>query len=234
MVNSQITHGFILINKNTGISSHSVVNKLRRITGIRKIGHAGTLDPLASGLMILAIGREATKKIDQYVKLDKEYIATLHLGAETDTYDREGNEVFCDKEFSERKINQEIIENILKSFVGPLDQIPPMFSAKKVKGQRLYDLARKGIEIERKASKINIYKIDFISYEAPLLKIKIKCSSGTYIRSIAFDFGRALGCGAYLEALERTEIGKFRIEDSFLIEELGEGNWEGKILKNAL
>lgn len=234
MVNSQITHGFILINKSTGISSHTVVNKLRRITGIRKIGHAGTLDPLASGLMILAIGREATKKIDQYVKLDKEYIATLHLGAETDTYDREGNEVFCDKEFSERKINQEIIENILKNFVGPQEQIPPMFSAKKVKGQRLYDLARKGIEIERKASKINIYKIEYISYEAPLLKIKIKCSSGTYIRSIAFDFGRALGCGAYLEALERTEIGKFRIEDSFLIEELGEGNWMEKILKNAL
>jgi len=142
--------------------------------------------------------------------------------------------VFCDKEFSERKINQEIIENILRNFVGPQEQIPPMFSAKKVKGQRLYDLARKGIEIERKASKINIYKIEYISYEAPLLKIKIKCSSGTYIRSIAFDFGRALGCGAYLEALERTEIGKFRIEDSFLIEELGEGNWEQKILKNAL
>ena len=234
MTISQIQSGFILINKQTGISSHTVVNRLRRITSIRKIGHAGTLDPLASGLMILAIGRDATRKIDQYVKLDKEYIATLHLGAETDTYDREGEVINVDPNFSDRKIDEKIIQEILNKFLGEQDQIPPMFSAKKVNGQKLYDLARKGIEIERKPSRINIYNIEFISYSSPLLKIKIKCSSGTYIRSIAFDFGRALGCGAYLEALERTEIGEFRIEKSFKLEELDSGNWAEKVLKVAL
>ena len=234
MTISQIQSGFILINKQTGISSHTVVNRLRRITSIRKIGHAGTLDPLASGLMILAIGRDATRKIDQYVKLDKEYIATLHLGAETDTYDREGEVINVDPNFSDRKIDEKINQEILNKFLGEQDQIPPMFSAKKVNGQKLYDLARKGIEIERKPSRINIYNIEFISYSSPLLKIKIKCSSGTYIRSIAFDFGRALGCGAYLEALERTEIGEFRIEKSFKLEELDSGNWAEKVLKVAL
>ncbi|MDO8261452.1 MAG: tRNA pseudouridine(55) synthase TruB [Candidatus Magasanikbacteria bacterium] len=231
MTISQIQSGFILINKQTGISSHTVVNRLRRITSIRKIGHAGTLDPLASGLMILAIGRDATRKIDQYVKLDKEYIATLHLGAETDTYDREGEVINVDPNFSDRKIDEKIIQEILNKFLGEQDQIPPMFSAKKVNGQKLYDLARKGIEIERKPSRINIYNIEFIIYSSPLLKIKIKCSSGTYIRSIAFDFGRALGCGAYLEALERTEIGEFKIEKSFKLEELDSGNWAEKVLR---
>lgn len=224
MINNSDFAGFILINKETGISSHGVINKLRRLTGIRKIGHAGTLDPLASGLMIIAIGRQATRQIDQYVKLDKEYLATLHLGAETDTYDREGKIINTDEKFLVRNINEEIIIEKLKLFIGEQEQVPPMFSAKKVQGRRLYELARKGIEIERKPAKVSIYNMELISYSEPLLKIKIRCSSGTYIRSIAFDLGRALGCGAYLEALERTEIGEFRIEDSYLIKDLDNRN----------
>lgn len=222
-------HGFILINKEFGPSSHSVINALRKITGIKKIGHAGTLDPFASGLMVVAIGRTATREIDKYVKLDKEYIATLHLGAETDSYDREGEITNENKEVL-KKIGEEKIKEELKKFIGEQDQVPPMFSAKKVGGKRLYKLARQGVEIKREPVSITIYNIEFISYEKPFLKIKIKCSSGTYIRSIAYDFGRVLGCGAYLENLERTQIGDFDIKNSYKIKDLDKDNWEEKLL----
>jgi len=222
-------HGFILINKEFGPSSHSVINALRKITGIKKIGHAGTLDPFASGLMVVAIGRTATREIDKYVKLDKEYIATLHLGAETDSYDREGIIINENKE-SLAKIDEKNIKVELKKFIGEQDQVPPMFSAKKVAGKRLYKLARQGVEIRREPVQIKIYNVEFISYAKPLLKIKIKCSSGTYIRSIAYDFGKILGCGAYLEDLERTQIGEFDIMNSYKIKDLNLDNWEEKLL----
>jgi tRNA pseudouridine55 synthase len=222
-------HGFILINKEFGPSSHSVINALRKITGIKKIGHAGTLDPFASGLMIVAIGRTATREIDKYVKLDKEYIATLHLGAETDSYDREGK-IINEKKSTVDKISEKFIQEELKKFIGEQEQIPPMFSAKKVGGKRLYKLARQGVEIKREPVPITIHNIEFISYKKPLLKIKIKCSSGTYIRSIAYDFGRALGCGAYLEDLERTQIGEFDIKNSYKIKDVNSDNWEEKLL----
>lgn len=226
--NSDIA-GFILINKEVGPSSFNVVTNLRKITGIKKIGHAGTLDPFASGLMIVAIGRKATRAISKYVKLNKEYVATLHLGAETDTFDREGL-IFNNKEdLLDKDIDLKIIKDKLKDFVGKQLQTPPMFSAKKVNGKKLYELARKGIEIERKPVPITIHKIKFISYDKPIIKIKIKCSSGTYIRSIAYDFGRALGCGAYLENLERTKIGKFKIEDSSKIKDLDLENWKERL-----
>ncbi len=216
--------GFLLINKKSGPTSHDVVDSLRKITGIRKIGHAGTLDPFASGLLLMAIGRKATKRIDQFVKKDKSYIATLELGATTDTYDREGMKTVKEN-YSAPSIEQ--MREMLSTFVGEQEQIPPMFSAKKVGGRKLYDLARKGIEIERKASLINIYNIDLIYFSWPRLEIEVKCSTGTYIRSLAFDIGEKLGCGAYLEELQRTAIEDFQLKKAYKIEDLDTNNWKG-------
>lgn len=215
--------GFLLINKDSGPTSHDVVDKLRRITGIRKIGHAGTLDPFATGVLLMAIGRQATKRIDHFVKKDKTYIATLKLGETTDTYDREGKKSTTES-FNIPEKNK--ILDVLKTFIGKQEQIPPMFSAKKIGGKKLYDLARKGIKIERKASQINIYKISLINYAWPILNIEVSCSTGTYIRSLAKDIGQELECGAYLEELERTSIENLEIKKAHKINELNKDNWK--------
>lgn len=214
--------GFIIINKEIGPTSHNIISRLRKITGIKKIGHAGTLDPFASGVLVVAVSREATREIDKYVKKDKKYIATLYLGATTDTYDMEGV-VVTKIQLSKSKIQE--VENVLSGFTGEQEQIPPMYSAKKVGGKKLYELARKGIEIERKPSKINIYSIKLLDYEWPRLKIAVHCSSGTYIRSLANDIGEKLGCGAYLESLERTAVGDFGIRQAVSTNELNKDNW---------
>jgi tRNA pseudouridine55 synthase len=215
--------GFILIDKEQGPTSHDIVDKLRKITKINKIGHAGTLDPMASGLLILAVGRQATKNISKYVKLDKEYEAEIFLGAETDTYDRLGKIV----NISNRQIADiETIIDILNEFEGELLQVPPMYSAKKHKGKKLYELARKGEMIERQPAKISIYEIKLISYDFPILKIKIQCSSGTYIRSLAHDIGIRIGVGAYLNNLRRTSIGSFEVEGAQKIDRLNSDNWQ--------
>lgn len=208
--------GFILINKPAGITSHDAVDQLRKITGIKKIGHAGTLDPFATGLLILAIGRQATKQIDHFVKLDKEYIAKLKFGAISDTYDKTGKITLeqCDP------IKISAIKKVLKKFTGQLQQIPPMYSAKKINGKKLYQLARQGKEIKRQPSQIIIYNIELLGYEWPFLELKIKCSSGTYIRSLAHDIGQQLNCGAYLEELKRIKIGKYNIDNAHKIENL--------------
>ncbi|MFH1412444.1 MAG: tRNA pseudouridine(55) synthase TruB [bacterium] len=213
--------GFILINKHSGPTSHDVVDELRKITDIKKIGHAGTLDPLASGLMILGISREATRKIDQFVKLDKEYVADIKLGAQTDTYDREGQIIKNDF----KAILEKEIKKVLKKFLGKQKQLPPMYSAKKIKGKKLYELARQGKEVERKPHNIEIYKIKLISYSWPELKIIINCSSGTYIRSLAHDIGQKLGCHAYLQELQRTKIGLFSLKQAVELNELNKKNY---------
>lgn len=204
-------NGFLLINKPSGPTSHDIINKLRRLTEIKKIGHAGTLDPFASGLLICAVGREATKEIDKFVKLDKEYIATLHLGAVTDSYDRTGKII---KEYAGKPITEEVIRKAVLGFVGEQLQIPPMFSAKKINGKKMYELARVGKEVERQPCAITIYEMEILSYDWPRLKIKVKCSTGTYIRTIAYDLGQKLGCGAYLEELERTKIGEYDVKEA--------------------
>jgi tRNA pseudouridine55 synthase len=219
--------GFILINKPAGITSHDVVDKLREITKIKKIGHAGTLDPFATGLLILGIGREFTKKLSIFQKKDKEYIATLRLGAESDTFDKEGKIVEKKvKKIPERKE----IEEVLKNFLGEIEQIPPAFSAKKIKGKKLYELARRGIKVKPKPQKVKIYEISILEYEFPYLKIKIKCSSGTYIRSLANDIGKKLGCGAYVEDLMRTKIGEFSIENAVELSKLTPQNWKNFLM----
>lgn len=220
--------GFIIINKPPGPTSFNIISKLRRITGIKKIGHAGTLDPFASGVLICAIGREATKKIKEFVGMDKEYITEVFLGAETDTYDRTG--LIKNYELKIKNYELKNVEKVLDRFKGKIQQEVPMYSATKIGGKKLYELARKGIEIERGKIDIEISNIEILDYKFPRLKIKVKCSSGTYIRSLAYDIGRELGCGAYLQELERTAIGDYKIEDAVDIEKLDENNWEKYLL----
>lgn len=221
--------GFILIDKESGPTSHNIVNRLRKITGIKKIGHAGTLDPFASGLMILAISRSSTKQIEKFLKLDKKYEAEVFLGKSTDTYDRCGQINF---EYQGEKILLEKIKKTIEQLSKKRTQIPPMYSAKKVNGKKLYELARKNIEIKRKPQKINIFYIKILKYKWPSLKIKIHCSSGTYIRTIADDLGKKLKCGAHLQELKRTEIGKYKLKKAIKIENLNQKNWNKFLLKN--
>ena len=215
--------GFILIDKLAGITSHDVVLKLRKITKIKKIGHAGTLDPMATGLLILGIGRKATKKLSFFQKLDKEYLVKIKLGAVSDTFDAEGKI----KEIEVKEIpSLEKIKKVLKEFEGEIEQIPPLFSAKKIKGKKAYELARKGIKVNLLPQKVKIYQIEILNYKFPYLEIKVNCSSGTYIRSLANDIGKRLGCGGYVEKLRRTKIGDFSVENAIKLKDLSSKNWE--------
>ncbi len=218
-----VPSGFILINKQVGPTSHNIVDQLRRITGIKKIGHAGTLDPFASGVLLMAIGRKATREISKYVKLDKSYVADLLLGAVSTTHDPEG-EITVTKNPQEPSLKE--VQRVIEKFIGEQEQIPPMFSAKKVGGKKLYQLARAGKTIERQASLVNIMSIEILSYAWPRLALNIHCSSGTYIRTLGSDIGLELGVGAYLEKLRRTSIGEFLLEKSVLVSDLSEDNWE--------
>ena len=200
-----------MINKPVGPTSFGVIARLRKITGIKKIGHAGTLDPAASGILLCAIGREATRQIFQFVKMDKEYEALIILGSISETFDREGEII---KKYSSKPIKIKEIRKTVDFFLGKQEQIPPMFSAKKVGGKKLCNLARKGIEIKREPAQIEIYKLKILKYRWPKLRLRIKCSSGTYIRSIAADLGAKLGCGAYLAGLVRTERTAKKIKEN--------------------
>ena len=219
--------GFILVDKPKGITSHDVVDKLREITQVRKIGHAGTLDPLGTGLLVLGIGRRATRKLSEFLKLDKEYIAKLRLGAVSDTFDKEGKIEF---KKVEKIPSREKIGKVIEKFIGKIYQTPPLYSAKKIKGKKAYVLARKGKKVELKTQKISIYKIKILRYKFPYLEIKINCSSGTYIRSLASDIGKALNCGALLEELRRTKIGNFSIEKAKKLDEINSENWENFLI----
>lgn len=203
------THGILLVDKAKRKSSFSIVSSLRKITKIQKIGHVGTLDPFATGLMVILIGKDYTTKAKQFLNLDKEYIATLHLGKVSETFDDE-SEI---QEFSTIIPKKSDIDRALLDFNGVIFQTPPMYSAKKINGQKLYHLARKGITIKRDPIEVELCT-SIISYEYPLLKLKISCSKGTYIRTLAHDLGQKLLCGAYLLDLMRTRLGKFLLEDA--------------------
>ncbi len=218
--------GYILIDKPIKMSSHGVVNRLRQLTHIKKIGHAGTLDPLATGLMLLAVGREATKKIIQFSQMDKEYLADIQLGEETDTYDREGRVI---SSYQGEKIKKGELVKALENFLGPQEQLPPMYSAKKVAGQKLYHLARRGKDIERPKQQVVISNLELLSYKWPLIKLRVSCSTGTYIRTLAYDLGRFLGTGAYLAGLRRTKIGPFAIDQAVELDKIGESDWEKRL-----
>ena len=193
-----------------------VKNIIRNNLDIQKIkvGHAGTLDPLATGLLLICTGR-ATKTIQKLQELEKEYIATIHLGETTPSFDLETE---VDQVFDTSSITKEKLEEVVKSFIGESEQIPPMYSAKNINGKRAYDLARKGEVRELKASKIFISNIEILDFTRPDLEIKVSCSKGTYIRSLARDIGIALENGAYLSKLERTRIGDYQIDKALSIE----------------
>lgn len=197
--------GVLLVDKPSGISSHDVVNDIRRRFGTRRVGHAGTLDPLATGVLVVAVG-PATRFL-QYLPLEpKTYVADVRFGQSTETYDREG------KVTQERPAPNDLkdaLERVRGGFLGLVQQVPPMHSAIKVKGKPLYSYARKGQEIAREARTVHISEFEVLECEGARAKIKIVCSGGTYIRTIANDLGERIGCGAHLEALVRTAVGKF-------------------------
>jgi len=210
----------LLFNKDLHWTSFNLVSKVRnalyRKTGVKKlkIGHAGTLDPLATGLMILCTGK-ATKQIEALQLQEKEYLATLKLGATTPSFDLETEED-SSNDFSH--VTEELILSALRKFEGETEQVPPVFSAVKVNGKRAFEYARKGEPLKLRPKKIVISELVLISYDLPRLNIRIVCSKGTYIRSLARDIGAELKCGAYLTALQRTRIGDFRIENAMTVD----------------
>ncbi len=207
--------GVFLIDKPAGMSSFAVVGRMRRILGIKKVGHAGTLDPFATGLLIVCAGRPATKMISQFMDGEKEYLATLQLGVETETLDPEGEVV---NRRPVGKIIPEDVEACLEKYRGEQKQVPPAYSALKHKGKPLYYYARKGIEIKKEARDVQIKVLERTDEEVDLegdvaeLNIRVVCSKGTYIRTLAADIGNSLGCGAYLTQLRRTKSGCFSVE----------------------
>ncbi|ADE54811.1 tRNA pseudouridine(55) synthase TruB [Coraliomargarita akajimensis] len=212
--------GILLVDKPQGITSHDVVDRVRRIFRMKKVGHAGTLDPMATGLMIILVGK-ATKVSQYMMSMDKEYTATMKLGEETDSQDADG-EVLVTKEVPD--LTEEQVRAEMKTFLGDQYQTPPMFSAKKVNGQPLYKLARKGKTVAREPRVINISKFDLTNFDLPEVSFIVGCSKGAYIRTIAHDLGQKIGCGAHLNVLRRTGIGKFRIEKADTLEELKEAS----------
>lgn len=206
----------ILVNKPLNWTSFDIVARIRAMFEIKKIGHAGTLDPRATGLLILCTGK-MTKQIDQFQGYEKEYTGIFEIGAVTKSFDTE-TEVFDIKDFSH--VSKEEVELLFRSFIGIQQQLPPMYSAIKMNGRRLYKDARKGRDIERPTREIEIIEFEMTSFTLPYIGFRVVCSKGTYIRSLANDIGVKLGCGAYLKELCRTKIGQFSITDALPVEQL--------------
>ena len=218
--------GIVVINKPTGMTSHDVVNRVRRTFKMKRVGHAGTLDPLATGVLVMLLG-QATKLFPKFEAFDKAYRATLILGKRTDSADIQGK-LLEEKPFEH--ITHDQVENILKEFVGAIEQVPPMVSALKMNGKRLYQLARQGIEVKREPRKIRIDKLELVDFHPPRVTFYLECSKGTYVRKIAEDVGERLGCGACIDEIERTKVGPFVIESAVGLDQLTEQDvqsWRG-------
>lgn len=218
-------HGVINIHKEKGFTSHDVVAKLRAIVGQKKIGHTGTLDPDATGVLPVCLGK-ATKLCDMLTDKDKTYETVLLLGKTTDTQDISGtvlSEKSCDG------IDNDAVTRCIGEFVGEYLQIPPMYSALKVNGKKLYELAREGIEIERKARPVVIHEIRIKEIALPRVRMEVSCSKGTYIRTLCHDIGEKLGCGGCMEELVRTKVSRFTLEDSYTLEEVRQKKEDGTL-----
>lgn len=211
---SYLDGSVVLINKPLKWTSFDAVKKVRILTGVSKVGHAGTLDPLATGLLIICTGR-FTKKINEYMGMEKEYTGTFTLGAQTPTYDLESTP----EKFKPVELSEEEIYAATKKFTGTIMQIPPIHSAIKKEGKRVYELARKGKEVVLDARPVTISLFEITNIDLPVVSFKVVCSTGTYIRSLASDFGEAFGTGAYLSSLCRTRIGVFNVKDALTPEE---------------
>ena len=225
--------GILNIDKPAGWTSHDIVAIVRKLTGQRRIGHAGTLDPAATGVLVLCMGL-ATRMVEYVMEGEKMYYATVHLGATTETYDAVGTITPTAAPEAVAAITPAQIEATLQQFTGRIEQVPPMYSAIKQQGQQLYKLARQGIEVERKPRSVEITSIELLDYTPPVLELRITCSKGTYIRSLAHDIGQALGTGAYLEKLVREASGHFRLEEAVTLDEFrrhcADGTWQSLLL----
>jgi len=208
-------NGIIVIHKEAGFTSHDVVAKMRGICRQKKIGHTGTLDPQATGVLPVCLG-SGTKLCDMLTDKDKEYVAELLLGVETDTQDTTGAVL------SEHpvEVSEEVVREAVMSFLGEYQQIPPMYSALKVDGKKLYELARAGKEVERKAREVFIHEIEILEINIPIVKMRVACSKGTYIRTLCADIGTKLGCGGTMKSLQRTRVGSFTLEKAVTLAEL--------------
>lgn len=208
--------GIIIINKEKGMSSFDVIRSLRKLLQERKIGHTGTLDPLATGVLILCLGK-ATRLAQEIEAQEKVYEAEMEFGYQTDTYDLEGEIVATSPK---KEVKREEFEEVLSHWKGKISQIPPMYSAIKIQGKKLYELARKGIEIEREGREVEIFGIDILDFEGKKAKIRTKVSKGTYIRSLIYDIGEELGSFATMTALNRIQVGEHHLKNSYTISEI--------------
>jgi tRNA pseudouridine55 synthase len=220
-----VVSGVLVVDKPIGLTSHDVVQIIRRGTGIRRAGHTGTLDPRASGVLVVLIGPAV--RLSEYVSAsDKRYQATIRLGSSTDTYDAEGT-VTATRPIED--VDEERFDEILQTFVGEIEQVPPPYSAVKVKGRKAYEMARQGEEVDLEPRTIQVYSLDILEWAPPEAVIDVYCSSGTYVRSLANDLGKALGTGAHLVGLRRTKSGRFTLRDAVPLRRLKEsfdaGDW---------
>jgi tRNA pseudouridine55 synthase len=221
-----VVSGVLVVDKPIGLTSHDVVQVIRRGTGIRRAGHTGTLDPRASGVLVVLVGPAV--RLSEYVSAsDKRYQATLRLGSSTDTYDADGT--VTSPTVAVDNITEELFETTLQTFVGSIEQVPPPYSAVKVKGRKAYEMAREGEEVDLAPRTINVYSLDVLEWASPEVVIDVYCSSGTYVRSLANDLGQQLGCGAHLIGLRRTKSGRFTLRDAVPLRRLQEafdaGDW---------
>jgi tRNA pseudouridine55 synthase len=220
-----VVNGFLIIDKPVGLSSHDVVNRVRRILGTKKVGHTGTLDPFATGVLPVAVG-EGTKAIQFLDEGQKEYLATIRLGVTTDTLDVTGTVLHeCDA----TSIAQLSLLQSMSVLTGEISQLPPMYSAVKQGGQPLYKLARKGLEVERQPRRVLIHQFELLLFEPPVAEVRVLCSRGTYVRSLADDLGRLLGCGACLTTLRRSQSGPFRLDTACSLEQLADAVEQGRL-----
>lgn len=218
-------HGVLNINKPAGMTSHDVVDAVRRFLGMQRVGHTGTLDPQATGVLPVCVGR-ATRIAQYLTQAEKEYVMTLRLGVTTDTLDAAGK---VTGRAEAAHIRRQDIEAILPRFTGEIQQVPPLYSAKKRQGERLYRLARRGEVVERDPVTVTVFTLELLGFEPPDVRLRATCSKGTYARSLCDDIGRALGCGGHLCALSRTRAGRFTLETSVTLEQLEERVGTGRL-----
>ena len=221
--------GILNIAKPAGMTSMDVVRRVRRACGIRRVGNAGTLDPMASGVIPVCLG-QATRVVEYLMDGEKEYAAKIRFGSSTDTYDALG-EITRQEDASH--LDADAVKRALAAFEGEIDQIPPMYSALKKDGKPLYELAREGVEVERKARRVTVHSVSMTEWSAPVATVEIVCGRGFYVRSLAHDLGESLGCGAHLESLTRTRVGPFHLRDAATLEEIAaafaNGTWRDMI-----
>jgi len=217
-----MSSGILNLDKPKGMTSHDVVRQVRRVTRVRKVGHAGTLDPMATGVLLICVGK-ATRLAEYLMRGEKGYRATVRLGIETDTYDADGRVLSSNPV----GISREEVEAALIEFSGPIDQVPPMDSALKHKGRPLYAIARRGITVEREPRQVRISHVSMTDWSPPEFSFEVACSAGTYVRSLAHDLGQRVGCGAHLTRLVRYRSGRFELAEAVPLRELTADNWRG-------